>query len=250
MTWGIASAFEEEVWAVIDSMQDKTESRWRTRCLITGKISDKDIVVMTTGVGKVNTASSIQYLLNHLPVKRVIFTGLAGAVNPDVKIGDIVISRSAIQHDFDIGGKGIVEEMKTVRFPADPALIDLAVKACRDLGLEDRMRVGTVLTGDQTIIGSGKKQWLWEAFKGDCVEMEGAAAASVCCYNDVPFILIRAITDHADEKAREDFRLTKSQACKDAARVVLGMLGIMNGINVRKRNLGFRLKRYLLQKIK
>lgn len=248
MTWGIASAFEEEVWAIIDNMRESTESRWRIRSLYTGKINDKDVVVMTTGVGKVRTAASIQYMLDHFPVEAVVFTGTAGAVNPDVKIGDVVISQRVVQHDFDIGGKGIVDEMRTPWFEADPELVDLAVRAGHDLGFGKRMHIGTVLTGDQTIAGSEKKEWLWEAFQGDCVEMESAAAASVCSYNDVPFVLIRAITDYADERAREDFRQTRSKACVDAASVVLGMLGIFNGKSVRRRNFFFRLKRFLSRK--
>jgi adenosylhomocysteine nucleosidase len=250
MTWGIAGAFEDEVWVVVDNLLSSTESRWRTRRLYTGKINGEDIVVMITGLGKVNTATSIQYLLNHYPVEKVIFAGVAGAVNPKVKIGDIVISRNAVQHDFDIGGKGIVEKMRTPRFGADPDLIEMALNACHDLGWEENVRVGTVLTGDQAIIESDKKRRLWEAFQGDCVEMEGAAAASVCSYNGVPFVLIRSITDNADETAREDCLRTRARACQDAARVVLGMLGIRKGDDVRQRNFCCRLKRQLFQTVK
>ncbi|MDH4219783.1 MAG: 5'-methylthioadenosine/adenosylhomocysteine nucleosidase [Candidatus Aminicenantes bacterium] len=226
MTWGIAGAVEEEVRCIIDNLSEKSVSQWGRRLVYTGKIKDQDVIVMATGVGKVKTSASIQYLLDHFPIEAVIFTGMAGAVNPGVKVGDIVISQKVVQHDFDLAGKGIVEEMKTPWFEADPELVNLAVRASSELGFKERVRLGTVLTGDQAVVDSKKREWLWETFRGDCVEMEGAAVASVCSQNKIPFVLIRAITDLADENARDDFHQTMSKACTNAANIVLGMLGL------------------------
>jgi len=224
MVWGIAGAIDEEVQYIIDNLTEDSVSQWGKSLLYTGKIKDQDVVVMATGVGKVKSAASIQYMLDHFPVEAVIFAGMAGSANPDVKVGDIVISQRAVQHDFDLGGKGILEEMKTAWFEADPKLIDLAVRASYELGFKEKVRLGTVLTGDQAMVDSKKREWLWAAFRGDCVEMEGAAVASVCAQNKVPFVLIRAITDLADEKAKDDFQRTMSKACMDAANIVLAML--------------------------
>jgi len=225
MVWGIAGAVEEEVLCVIENLSQDSVSQWGRRLVHTGKLKNQDAVVMTTGVGKVKTAASIQYLLDHFPVEAVIYTGNAGAVNPEVKIGDIVISQKVVQHDFDLAGKGKADEMKTPWFEADPGLIDLALRASHELGFEENCHVGKILTGDQTIIDSKKRQWLWATFRGDCVEMEGAAIASVCFQNSVPFVIIRAITDLADENTRNDFRRTMHKACVDAANIVLGMIG-------------------------
>lgn len=229
MTWGIAGALEEEVRCIIDNLSEDSVSQWGRRIVHTGKIEDQDVVVMATGVGKIKTAASIQYLLDHFQIESMIFTGVAGSVNPDVRIGDIVISLKVVQHDFDLAGKGIVQEMKTPWFEADLKLIDLAVRASCELGFKERVRSGTVLTGDQAIVDSKKRQWLWDTFRGDCVEMEGAAVASVCSQNKLPFVVIRAITDLADENVRDDFQETMSRACKDAANIVLTMLELQFG---------------------
>jgi len=232
MNWGIAGAIEEEVRCIIDNLRQDSVSPWGRRLVYTGKIKDQDVVVMATGVGKVKTSASIQYMLDHFPIEALIFAGMAGSVNPDVKVGDIVISQRAVQHDFDLAGKGIKEEMKTPWFEADPELVDLAVRTSSELGFKDRVRLGTVLTGDQAVVDSKKREWLWEAFRGDCVEMEGAAVASVCSQNKIPFVLIRAITDLADENARDDFHRTMSKACTNAANIVLGMLGLRVKVEV------------------
>jgi len=224
MLWGIAGAIEEEIRCIIDNLSKDSVSQWGRKCVHTGKIKNQDAVVMATGIGKVKSAASIQYLLDHFPVEAVIFTGMAGSVNPEVKAGNIIISQKVVQHDFDLDGKGIVDEMKIPWLEANPELIDLAVRASQELGFKERVRIGTVLTGDQAIIDSKKRKWLLNTFRGDCVEMEGAAVASVCFQNSVPFVLIRAITDLADENCRNDFRRTMPKACKDTANIVLTML--------------------------
>jgi len=224
MLWGIAGAVEQEVRFIIENLSKDSVSQWGRRRVHTGKIKNQDVVVTATGVGKVKSAASIQYMLDHFPIEAVIFTGMAGAVNPEVKVGDIVISQNVVEHDFDLGGKGIVERMKIPWLEANPGLIDLAVRASHELGFGDRIHLGSVLTGDQAIIDSKKRKWLWDTFRGDCVEMEGAAVASVCFQNGIPFVIIRAITDLADEYTANDFHRTMPQACKDAANIVLGML--------------------------
>ena len=225
MLWGIAGAVEQEVRFIIENLSKDSVSQWGRKCVHTGKIKNQDAVVMATGIGKVKSAASIQYMLDHFPVEAVIYLGMAGSVNPGIKVGDIVISQKVVQHDFDLDGKKIVEEMKIPWLEANPELIDLAVRASQELGFKERVRIGTVLTGDQAIIDSKKRKWLWDAFHGDCVEMEGAAVASVCFQNSVPFVIIRAITDLADENTRNDFRRTMHKACVDAANIVLGMIG-------------------------
>jgi adenosylhomocysteine nucleosidase len=224
MTWGIAGAIEEEVRCTIDILSQDSVFQWGRKFVHTGKIKSRRVVVMASGVGKVKTAASIQYLLDHFPVEALVFTGMAGAVNPGVKIGDIIISKEVAQHDFNLTGKISEYEIKTPWLEADSGLIDLAVRASHELGFGNNCRIGRILTGDQAIIDSKKRQWLWDTFRGDCVEMEGAAVASVCHQNSVPFVIIRAITDLADENTRNDFRRTMRKACMDVADIVLEML--------------------------
>lgn len=250
MVWGILSAVEEEVWLVIDNLTQKRESRRQNLVFYEGKLMNQSVIVMPTGVGKVRAASSVQYLYDHYCVDRVVFSGVAGAINPELAQGDIVISQKALQHDFDAGGKGLLQEMKTPCFEANPDLIALAVKSVNALGGIKRLKVGTVLTGDQTIISSEKKNWLWETFRGDCVEMEGAAVAMVSCWNKVPFVIIRTITDLANENARIDFRQTMSDQARESAKVVLGMFDKFDEIKGYQRNFPFRVRRVLKRRIR
>jgi adenosylhomocysteine nucleosidase len=248
MTWAVLGAVEAEVWPVIDNLSQARETRWNDQAIFQGKIESQEAVVMPTGVGKVRTAASVQHLLDRFPIEAIIFTGAAGAINPEVKIGDVIIGEKTVQHDYDTGGKGLLEEMKTTWFEADPGLVALAVRAGQDTELGDRLRIGTILTGDQTIVDSRKRAWLRQTFRGDCVEMEGAAVASVCARNNVPFVLIRAITDFADENARTDFRQNRSQAAMNSAAVVLAMFGKTGHIRSRRRNLAYRVRRTLSRK--
>jgi adenosylhomocysteine nucleosidase len=248
MAWAVLGAVEAEVWLVIDNLSQARETRWNDQAIFQGRMGSQEAVVMPTGVGKVRAAASVQYLLDRFPIEAIIFTGAAGAINPEVKIGDVIIGEKTVQHDYDTGGRGVLEEMKTTWFEADPDLVALAAKASQDTELGDRVRIGTILTGDQGIVDSGKREWLRQTFQGDCVEMEGAAVASVCARNNVPFVLVRAITDLADENAQTDFRRNRSQAAMDAAMVVLAMFGKTSHIRSHSRNLAYRVRRFLSRK--
>jgi adenosylhomocysteine nucleosidase len=228
MIWGIFGAEEEEIRLVIDQLEDVIETRGNQQLIVTGKISNQRAVVSPVGVGKARAAASVQYLIDHYSIQKGFLIGAAGALNPELKTGDVVIGQKSIQHDYDAGGKGALEEMKTPWYESDPVLIEAILLAGEKIGLKDRMRLGTILTGDQAIVSSQKKAWLWKTFQGDCVEMEGAAVAHVCARNEVPFCLIRVITDFADENAHTDFRRTFSELVQIPARIVLALLGRMD----------------------
>lgn len=225
MIWGIFGAVEEEIRMFINHIENASRTRWNQQPIFSGQINNKDVVVAPVGVGKARAAASVQYLIDHHSIQKVFLIGAAGALNPELKAGDVVIGQKSVQHDFDTGGKGALEEMKTPWFESDPVLTEAVLQAGEKIGLKDRMRIGTILTGDQTIISSQKKAWLRKTFQGECVEMEGAAVAQVCAMNEVPFCLIRVITDFADENARSDFRRTFSKLVQIPARIVLTMLG-------------------------
>jgi len=142
----------------------------------------------------------------------------------------------------------VPERMRTPWVQADQKLVDAAF----EIGRNSRNRVhrGIALTGDQTIIDSQKRAWLRQTFQGDCVEMEGAAAAMVCSLNEIPFLLIRAITDHADEHVREDFRKALSQAAIDSATIVLGMLGKLDNARLFRRTFLFRLRKFFVRNVR
>lgn len=224
MPIGAVAALEEEVKLLIEAMEDVQTSKWGKRSLYEGRVGNCQVVVMACGVGKVKAAACTQYVIDRFSVDAVICTGLAGALNPRMGTGDIVVSRRALQHDFDLGDPDLTKKLRRRWLKADTRLMELAMEAGEDLGFEGRIHQGTLLTGDQAIVSQEKRQWLWENFRGDCVEMEGAAIAQVCQLNNTPFLIVRVISDSATEKARTEFKQSLAQTTHDAASIVLEVL--------------------------
>jgi adenosylhomocysteine nucleosidase len=224
MLIGIVGALKEEIKPLIAAMKGVQASKWGKRTLYQGVIGDCQVVAISCGVGKVKAAACTQYLIDRFSVEAIICSGVAGAVNPRLDVGDIVISKRALQHDFDVGDPDLLKKLRKRWLKADPRLIELAMEAGKDLGFEERIHVGTVLTGDQAIVSQEKRQWLWETFRGDCVEMEGAAVAQVCRLNSVPFLIVRAISDSAGEEAVKEFKQSLPQTAGNAIGIVLRML--------------------------
>lgn len=224
MTIGIIAALEEELKPLIQATDAVEKSEWGKKSLYRGAVGNREVALVACGVGKVKAAACTQYLIDRLSVEGVISCGAAGAVNPGLGIGNIVVSKRALQHDLDPGDPELLKKLKERWLKADPKLVRLAMEVGEDLGFQGRIHQGGVLTGDQAIVSEEKRKWLWETFRGDCVEMEGAAVAKVCQLNGIPFLIVRAISDSATEEAEAEFKQSLAQAAADAAKVVLGML--------------------------
>jgi adenosylhomocysteine nucleosidase len=223
MRIAIVGALKEEVKPLVEAMEDVRTSKWGKQSVREGVIGDCEVVVATSGVGKVKAAACAQYLIDQFSPEAVICTGVAGAVKPGLGVGDIVISKRALQHDFDLD-PDLLRKLRKRWLKADRRLVELAVEAGSELGFEDRIHVGPVLTGDQAIASQEKRQWLWENFGGDCVDMESAAVAQVCRLNHVPFLIVRGISDLAVEDSVEEFKRGLATSAADAAGVVLGVV--------------------------
>jgi adenosylhomocysteine nucleosidase len=224
MLIGVIGAIEEEIRPLVEAMANPRKSKWGKRSLYEGLLGDTEVVVTACGVGKVKAAACTQHLIDRFSPEAVICTGVAGAVNPRIGIGDIVISKRALQHDFDLGDPDLLRKLRKRWLKADRRLLELAVEAGKTLGFEDRIHVGSVLTGDQAIASEEKRQWLRETFGGDCVDMESAAVAQVCQFNRIPFLVVRAISDLAVEDSVDEFKRSLVTSAADAARVVLEVL--------------------------
>ncbi|HEY2493970.1 MAG TPA: 5'-methylthioadenosine/adenosylhomocysteine nucleosidase [Paenibacillus sp.] len=207
-TIGLIGAMNEEVELLLSGMERSEEVTKAGVHYVTGTLHGKSIVVCKSGVGKVNAAVTTQILIDQFSASKVLFTGVAGAVHPDLNIGDIVISSVCIQHDIDVTAlgfsRGEIPYQETSAFPADEQLISLAEQACLEV-CDGNYRVGKVLSGDQFIASRDAVAWLSEHMDGACVEMEGAAVAQVCHMNGVPFVIIRSMSDKADGSAHVNF---------------------------------------------
>lgn len=170
---------------------------------VTGRIGDTEVVGVQGGIGKVNAALCAQKLIDLYHPEAIINVGVAGALERSLHVGDIVISTDAVQHDFDTtvfgDAPGQISGFDVLAFPADPALIAKAETAAAKLGYH--YVTGRVASGDQFIEAKEKKDYIISQFGAACTEMEGAAMAQTAYVNGIPFVILRAISDGADEGA-------------------------------------------------
>ena len=214
---GIIGAMELEVDALKAAMEVKNTVTRAGMEFKEGTLNGADVVVVRSGIGKVNAALCVQILVDLFQITHVINTGVAGSLNADLDIGDILISKDAIHHDVDatvFGQMGIRE------FIADETLVNLAVESCKKVNPDLTVRTGRVVSGDQFISSDDVKKRLIEVFHGDCAEMEGASIAHGAYLNKIPFIVIRAISDKADGSAEMDYTAFEHEAAKHSARLV------------------------------
>ena len=206
---GIIGAMDEEVAKLKETMQDVTVETKASMEFYKGTMNGKEVVVVRSGIGKVNAGICTQILCDLYHVDAVINTGIAGSLNAKIDIGDIVLSTDALQHDMDATGfgykMGVIPRMPVSVFEADRKLIDAARAACSEAVPEIGVFEGRVVSGDQFITDKDTKKRLVETFAAYCTEMEGAAIAQAAYLNSIPFLIIRAISDKADDSASMDY---------------------------------------------
>lgn len=221
---GIIGAMDVEVDSLKSVMSDTEINKTAGMDFYKGKINDKEVVVVKCGIGKVNAAMCTQVLADIYHVDAVINTGVAGSLNNDIDICDIVVSTCAQQHDMDVTplgyDKGIIPDMDTSIFYADSNLITLAKDSVKSAGLEVKVFEGKVVSGDQFIGTAKAKATLKELFLGDCAEMEGASIAHVASLNKIPFLIIRAISDKADGGAEMDYPTFEKKAAENSIKLL------------------------------
>ena len=225
---GIIGAMDEEVAALQEKMQEITVTEKAKMRFVKGSLAGHPVVVVRSGIGKVNAAVCTQILADDFGVDRVINTGIAGSLDAGIDIGDIVLSTDVLHHDMDATGFGYalgqIPRMETLSFPADDAMRVLAKECCQAVNPDIQAIEGRVVSGDQFISSKEKKDWISENFAGSCTEMEGAAIAQAAWLNGLPFLIIRAISDKADNSAHMDYPAFEAQAIRHTVRLVEAMV--------------------------
>ena len=228
---GIIGAMEEEVARIKEAMTNVQITERASLTFYEGKLQSLPVVVVRSGIGKVNAAICTQQLIDLFETDAIINTGIAGSLNASIDIGDIVLSTDALQHDVDAVAfgydVGVIPRMDTSVFVADDALRTLAGEVCRDVNPEITVHEGRIVTGDQFIADKAKKDWLTGTFQGMCTEMEGAAIAQTAHNNKIPFLIIRAISDKADNSASMDyptFERIAAHRCTEVTRTMARQL--------------------------
>ena len=226
MKLGIIGAMAVEVATLKNNMENKT-TLWRAGMeFCDGTLEGLPTVVVQCGVGKVNAALCVQILCDCFGVTHVVNTGIAGSLCPELDIGDLVVSRDAMYHDFDCNAFGYptgkVPGMDVIAFPGDETLISYAYAAAEAVN-PGHAKIGRVASGDQFVCMKELKNSIIANTQGLCTEMEGAAIAHAAYRNQIPFVILRAISDKADDSAEMDYPSFEALAAKRCAQVAQTM---------------------------
>lgn len=225
---GIIGAMEEEVVMLKEQMTDVTICTKASMEFYRGMLNGKEVVVVRSGIGKVNAGICAQILADDYRVEAIINTGIAGSLKTEINIGDIVVSTDALQHDVDAVNFGYplgqIPQMKVFSFPADERLIRSAVAVCKRVNPEISVFEGRVVSGDQFIADREVKNRIKKEFEGFCTEMEGAAIAQAAYLNQIPYVVLRAISDKADDSASVDYPTFERQAIVHCVKLVENMV--------------------------
>ena len=215
---------ELEVEALKEQMDVKNIVEKASMKFYEGTLRGRDVVIVQCGIGKVNAGICVQILADLFQVDAVINTGVAGSLRAEINIGDIVVSTDACEHDMDVTAlgykQGIIPQMKESFFKADRQLVEAAIEVCREVNPDINVYEGRVLSGDQFISGEEIKNKLIDLFDGSCTEMEGAAIAHAAFLNEIPYVVIRAISDKADGSAHMDYPEFERAAAAHSAKLV------------------------------
>ena len=233
---GIISAMDNEVALLLSEAEiDRVDTMGGIDFHV-GTLRGQPVVIMRSGIGKVMAASALTAMLNQYPIYEVIFTGIAGGVGDETQVLDQVIATRLVQHDYgtitndgfvwssgvtgeDLGEKGY--------YTCDPDLVDLAYEAAIQVVGEDHVFQGTVATGDQFVASEEYVETLQRDFDAIACEMEGASVAAVCTQYEVPFVVIRAMSDKADGNAHESVENMGDIAADNSSKIVIQMIDAM-----------------------
>lgn len=228
---GIIGAMEQEVETLLAAMTDKQAHIHAGSTFFEGTLEGLPAVVVRCGIGKVNAALCAQILCSCYGITHLVNTGIAGSLSNSLDIGDLVVSQDAMYHDFDCMHFGYpfgkVPGMEVTAFPADDTLLAYAFAAAEEVN-PGHTKIGRIASGDQFVASQEKKDAIISATHGVCTEMEGAAIAQTACRNALPFVILRAISDKADDSAQMDYPAFETLAAHRCAQVTMKLAQRLN----------------------
>ncbi len=223
---GIIGAMQLEVETLLGNLEGASQRNIAGSVFYEGILEGLDVVIVQCGVGKVNAALCAQILCTAYGVTQIVNTGIAGSLSAQLDIGDLVVSRDAMYHDFDCVHFGYemgkVPGMDTVAFPADETLAALAFAAAEEVN-PGHTAVGRIASGDLFVAEKAAKERIISVTGAVCTEMEGAAIAHTAYRNQVPFVILRAISDKADDSAEMDYPTFERIAAHRCAGVTMAL---------------------------
>lgn len=228
MKIAIMGAMPEEVAPILEKLGSYTTTEYAGNKYYETNYKGVDVVVAYSKIGKVFSTLTATTMIEHFGCDKLLFSGVAGAVNPELKVGDLVVATKLSQHDLDISAFGhpfgYVPE-GSVYVEADQELISISKTVAQSLG--KTVREGIIATGDQFVANEKRKNWIGETFNADALEMEGGSVAVVCNALNVPFFILRAISDAADMDASFSFDEFLETSAVESAEFVMKMLEVI-----------------------
>jgi adenosylhomocysteine nucleosidase len=228
---GLIGAMVEEVSLFKENMELKDSVKYANMQYHIGHLNGQELALLQSGIGKVNATIGTQIMIDKFAVDRIIFTGLAGSLVPNLTRGDMVISNYVVQYDFDLTTFGRRHgELPDVgrMIEADPVLVKLGCYGFDNVfkyqDNSPRLVVGTIVSGDKFVADPRQIEWLQREFGAVAIEMEGAAVGYTCLVNKTPFVIIRTISDSAGAGAKDEFENNLKEASKNSFLIVSSLL--------------------------
>ena len=222
---GIIGAMDHEIETLINNAKINKITKLVSMNFCEGSIGNKDVVIVKSGMGKVNAGICANTLINQFGCTKIINTGISGSLDNKINIGDLVISVDAVQHDFDVSflnfKKGEIPFTGLYAFKADDIMRNIAKSAAKISAPEITVFEGRICSGDQFISTKEQKDEIIKNFGGLCCEMEGGAIAQVCYLNNIPFVILRIVSDSPNETEYIDYKAFEVEAANRCAKIVL-----------------------------
>lgn len=225
MKIAIMGAMEEEVEPLLEFLGEYKSVEIADNRYYTAEYKGLELVIAYSKIGKVFASLTASTMIQEFGAEKLLFSGVAGGINPKLKIGDLIAATALCQHDLDITAfghpHGYVPEGK-VFVDSDVELLEAAKEVAKQM--DKPLLEGIIATGDQFVADEVRKEWIATTFKADALEMEGASVAVVCDAFNVPFFILRAISDTADMDAGFSFEEFLKSSAKESAEFVISML--------------------------
>ena len=222
---GILCAMREELEPILEQVEIKEVVEHGKNKFYKAKFKNMDLILAYSKIGKVNSATTATIMIEKFGAQKLLFSGVAGAVDEDLKIGDLVIADKTCQHDVDLTvfgyEPGYIPESK-VYFECDKNLNLIAKKVAEKMNV--RLKEGIIASGDQFVHSKERKEWIKKTFNAIAIEMEGGAVGCVAWTLNIPFFMLRAISDTAEEGAGVDFDEFLEESSKVSAEFLIKML--------------------------
>ncbi len=218
-------AMPEEIAPILEKLGSYTTIKYANNTYYEATYNGVDLVIAYSKIGKVFSTLTAATMIEHFGAQKLLFSGVAGAISSDLKVGDLIVATKLSQHDLDITAfghpYGYVPE-GAVYVEADTTMIKLAKEVASEMG--KAVKEGVIATGDQFVANEQRKNWIGETFNADALEMEGASVAVVCDALNVPFFILRAISDAADMDASFSFDEFLETSAVESAEFVMKMV--------------------------